>query len=151
MITHISRKVKHFRKQNQFQVACILFLLSLCSLACCQRAHDECTFSQSCRCFKNSYFAKVGGIPTAEMNKLEMNFLSTLEFRLYVAVEEFNMYRLKLENPDKPQLILETRRYKHTGQESWTEQRQDSNNSSSWKLSNLKLPNDSYIITRMTN
>ncbi|XP_030545487.1 cyclin-P3-1-like [Rhodamnia argentea] len=39
----------------------------------------------------NAYFAKVGGISNAEMNRMEVNFLFKLDFRLYVSPEEFKM------------------------------------------------------------
>ncbi|GMG99716.1 hypothetical protein Nepgr_001556 [Nepenthes gracilis] len=48
-------------------------------------------------CYSNAYFAKVGGVSTAEINELEMEFLSTLDFRLHVTVEEFDQYCLRLE------------------------------------------------------
>ncbi|KAJ0079996.1 hypothetical protein Patl1_22655 [Pistacia atlantica] len=48
-------------------------------------------------CHNNAYFAKVGGVSTAEMNRLEMKFLFTLEFRLYVTTEVFRKYCLNLE------------------------------------------------------
>lgn len=42
------------------------------------------------RCFSTLHYAKVGGIPTArEMNRLEMQFLRYLDFRMNVAVETF--------------------------------------------------------------
>ncbi|KAL3647881.1 hypothetical protein CASFOL_008849 [Castilleja foliolosa] len=42
--------------------------------------------------FNNAYYAKVGGVSTAEMNKLEMKFLFSLDFRLYVSVQTFDKY-----------------------------------------------------------
>lgn len=48
--------------------------------------------------FNNAYYAKVGGVSTVEMNRLEMKFLFSLDFRLQVSVETFNRYCLDLEN-----------------------------------------------------
>nr|DAD19479.1 TPA_asm: hypothetical protein HUJ06_020942 [Nelumbo nucifera] len=49
------------------------------------------------RFFNNAYYAKVGGVSLAEMNRLEMKFLFTLDFRLHVTVETFKSYCLLLE------------------------------------------------------
>ncbi|KAK6164673.1 hypothetical protein DH2020_001537 [Rehmannia glutinosa] len=42
--------------------------------------------------FNNAYYARVGGVSTSEMNKLEMKFLFCLDFRLYVSVQTFGKY-----------------------------------------------------------
>ncbi|KAG9457925.1 hypothetical protein H6P81_002433 [Aristolochia fimbriata] len=47
--------------------------------------------------FDNAYYAKVGGVSTAEMNRLELKFLFSLDFRLHVSVETFDKYCLQLE------------------------------------------------------
>ncbi|KAL8548328.1 hypothetical protein ACS0TY_007597 [Phlomoides rotata] len=44
--------------------------------------------------FNNAYYARVGGISTRELNKLEMNFLFSLDFRLNVSVQTFGKYCL---------------------------------------------------------
>lgn len=49
------------------------------------------------RCYNNAYYAKVGGITTAEINKLEMKFLMSIDFRLHVSVETFDDYCSHLE------------------------------------------------------
>ncbi|KAL0005914.1 hypothetical protein SO802_013475 [Lithocarpus litseifolius] len=48
-------------------------------------------------CHENAYYAKVGGISTAELNSLELNFLFNLDFRLFVTPEVFGKYCLQLE------------------------------------------------------
>nr|GMD45336.1 cyclin-P3-1-like isoform X2 [Ipomoea batatas] len=48
-------------------------------------------------CYNNAYYAKVGGITNSELNKLEMKFLTSLDFRLHVRVDTFNTYCLQLE------------------------------------------------------
>ncbi|KAJ4969073.1 hypothetical protein NE237_015774 [Protea cynaroides] len=47
--------------------------------------------------FNNAYYAKVGGVSTAEMNRLEMKFLLSLDYRLHVTVSTFDWYCLQLE------------------------------------------------------
>nr|GEY49992.1 cyclin-P3-1 [Tanacetum cinerariifolium] len=46
--------------------------------------------------FNNAYYARVGGVTTAEMNRLEMKFLFGIAFRLYVNVSIFRKYCLDL-------------------------------------------------------
>jgi hypothetical protein len=40
----------------------------------------------------NKVWAQVGGIPTAELNQLEMQFLFRLSFSLYISREEYDAY-----------------------------------------------------------
>ncbi|PON84190.1 Cyclin [Trema orientale] len=47
--------------------------------------------------FNNAYYAKVGGVSTKELNRLEMKFLFTIDFRLQVSVETFRKYCSQLE------------------------------------------------------
>ncbi|XP_052193774.1 cyclin-U2-2-like [Diospyros lotus] len=47
--------------------------------------------------YRNSYFASVGGITTKEMNKLEVEFLFMMEFKLHVNVSVFESYCCHLE------------------------------------------------------
>ncbi|XXG83518.1 hypothetical protein AAC387_Pa10g1254 [Persea americana] len=47
--------------------------------------------------FNNAYYAKVGGISTVEMNRLELKFLFSLDFRLQVNIGTFGSYCLQLE------------------------------------------------------
>ncbi|KAK0602515.1 hypothetical protein LWI29_034246 [Acer saccharum] len=49
------------------------------------------------KCYNNAYFAKVGGVSTAELNRLEMKFLFTLDFKLHVTTEDFRKYCSQLE------------------------------------------------------
>lgn len=44
------------------------------------------------RFFNNAYYARVGGVSTRELNKLEMKFLFSLDFRLHVSVQTFGKY-----------------------------------------------------------
>ncbi|CAK9309991.1 unnamed protein product [Citrullus colocynthis] len=47
--------------------------------------------------FNNAYYAKVGGVITAELNKLEMKFLFSIDFRLQVNIQTFGQYCYQLE------------------------------------------------------
>jgi Cyclin len=49
------------------------------------------------RFYNNAYYAKVGGISTREMNRLELNLLFGIDFRLKVDVTTFGKYCLQLE------------------------------------------------------
>ncbi|QPG75044.1 hypothetical protein FOA43_002384 [Brettanomyces nanus] len=42
--------------------------------------------------YKNSRYAKVGGLPLEELNHLEIQFLMLLDFKLMIQVEEMNRY-----------------------------------------------------------
>ncbi|KAJ0742602.1 putative cyclin PHO80, Cyclin-like superfamily [Helianthus annuus] len=46
--------------------------------------------------FNNAYYAKVGGISRAELNRLEMKFLFGIDFQLYVNLFTFKEYCLEL-------------------------------------------------------
>ncbi|OEL34458.1 Cyclin-P3-1 [Dichanthelium oligosanthes] len=48
-------------------------------------------------CFNNAYYGRVGGISTREMNRLELDLLFSLDFRLKVNLETFRSYCLQLE------------------------------------------------------
>ncbi|KAH9323064.1 hypothetical protein KI387_017703 [Taxus chinensis] len=47
--------------------------------------------------YKNSHYGRVGGFSTEEMNKLEMEFLFLLKFKLQVTVNVFESYCCHLE------------------------------------------------------
>ena len=42
--------------------------------------------------YDNAFYARVGGVPTAELNDLESSFLSAVDFRLHVWPETFEDY-----------------------------------------------------------
>lgn len=42
--------------------------------------------------YKNSYYSNVGGISTTELNSLELELLTLLEFDLFVSAEDFTSY-----------------------------------------------------------
>ena len=46
--------------------------------------------------FNNAYFAKVGGVPPAEMNTLEIEFLFLINFSLFSATDTYKQYYLEL-------------------------------------------------------
>lgn len=71
------------------------------------------------RFYNNAYYARVGGVSTSEMNKLEMKFLFSLDFRLHVTVETFGKYCSILKRETKDAII--ERPIKACGvEESWT-------------------------------
>lgn len=43
--------------------------------------------------YPNSYYAKIGGVSTQELNQLEVYFLNLLGYKLYVSAHEYNIYR----------------------------------------------------------
>ncbi|KAI3719201.1 hypothetical protein L6452_20096 [Arctium lappa] len=47
--------------------------------------------------YRNSYFARVGGITTEEMNTLELEFLFLMNFKMHVNVSVFESYCCHLE------------------------------------------------------
>ncbi|PKU63488.1 cyclin-P3-1 [Dendrobium catenatum] len=47
--------------------------------------------------YNNAYYARVGGVTTTEMNRLELNFLFSLDFKLQVSIGTFRKYCLQLE------------------------------------------------------
>ncbi|KAL4338337.1 hypothetical protein AHAS_Ahas12G0200100 [Arachis hypogaea] len=49
------------------------------------------------RNYRNSYFARVGGLTTNELNKLEVEFLFLMGFKLHVNVSVFESYCCHLE------------------------------------------------------
>ena len=46
--------------------------------------------------FNNAFYARVGGIPTKELNELEVDFLLRVNFSLRVAPDEFERYNREL-------------------------------------------------------
>ena len=46
--------------------------------------------------YNNAYYAKIGGVPCEELNKLELEFLFLVNFSLNVTAEVFEKYRLEL-------------------------------------------------------
>ncbi|KAK4847778.1 hypothetical protein QYF36_005833 [Acer negundo] len=54
-------------------------------------------YVEDIRNYRNSYFARVGGLGTKELNKLEMDFLFLMGFKLHVNVSVFESYCCHLE------------------------------------------------------
>nr|GLL37269.1 cyclin-U1-1 [Ipomoea trifida] len=52
-------------------------------------------------CYNNAYYAKVGGITNSELNKLEMKFLTSLDFRLHLQREGNNGETTQIDRPAK--------------------------------------------------
>jgi len=45
--------------------------------------------------YSNSYYASIGGIPTLEMNKLELTFMTMIQWRTWVQWPEYEEYLAK--------------------------------------------------------
>ncbi|CDP15519.1 unnamed protein product [Coffea canephora] len=65
-------------------------LLITCFMLAAKFVEDE--------CYNNAYYAKVGGISTTEMNRLETKLVVAIDFRLHVSVETFDDYSFRLED-----------------------------------------------------
>ena len=67
----------------------------------------------------------MGGVSTAELNRLEMKFLFSIDFRLQVSVEMFGKYCSQLEKESSEGLQIE-RPFKACGiKESWSKTNKD--------------------------
>ncbi|KAG2697120.1 hypothetical protein I3760_07G091000 [Carya illinoinensis] len=76
--------------------------------------------------FNNAYYAKVGGVSTAELNRLEMKFLFSIDFRLQVTSETFGRYCSLLERETAEGLQIERPFQACRIKESWSN-KDDSN------------------------
>ncbi|KAL0817764.1 hypothetical protein Bca101_074208 [Brassica carinata] len=54
------------------------------------------------RCYNNAYYAKIGGVSTEEMNKLERTFFFDLDFRQNITTEVFERHCLMLQRETVP-------------------------------------------------
>uniref|UniRef100_A0A0D3CML7 Cyclin n=1 Tax=Brassica oleracea var. oleracea TaxID=109376 RepID=A0A0D3CML7_BRAOL len=54
------------------------------------------------KCYNNAYYAKIGGVSTEEMNRLEKTFLFDLDFRLNITTEMFEKHCLVLQREAMP-------------------------------------------------
>ncbi|KAF2314876.1 hypothetical protein GH714_037030 [Hevea brasiliensis] len=70
--------------------------------------------------FNNAYYAKVGGVSTAELNRLEMKFLFSIDFRLRVDVNTFVRYCSQLEKEAAEGLQIERSIQACRIKESWS-------------------------------
>lgn len=64
-------------------------------------------FWMYCRFYNNAYYARVGGVSTAELNRMEMKFLFSLDFRLQVNVKTFHKFCSQLEKEATEGLQIE--------------------------------------------
>eukprot|EP00301_Raphidiophrys_heterophryoidea_P007536 c12905_g1_i2.p1 GENE.c12905_g1_i2~~c12905_g1_i2.p1 ORF type:complete len:175 (+),score=39.27 c12905_g1_i2:234-758(+) len=64
--------------------------LVICSVMLAAKFFDD-------RYYNNAFYARVGGIPTAELNNLEVEYLFMVNFSLLVDTEEYERYRKELE------------------------------------------------------
>ena len=61
----------------------------ICSFVVSAKFYDE-------NYFTNTLYAKIGGINIEEMNELEIEFLTLLDYKLYVDYDDFLKYKEKL-------------------------------------------------------
>lgn len=61
------------------------------------------------RCYNNAYYAKIGGVSTEEMNKLERTFLFDVDFRLNITTENFEKHCLMLQRETVPSDVRKLR------------------------------------------
>lgn len=72
------------------------------------------------RFFNNAYYARVGGVKTCELNRLEMSFLFGIDFRLQVSVDTFHKYCWQLEEEGLETLQIERPMQACRIKESWS-------------------------------
>lgn len=70
--------------------------------------------------FNNAYYAKVGGVSTSELNRLETSFLLGIDFRLQVSVDTFARYCWQLEKQASETLQIERPMQACRIKESWS-------------------------------
>mmetsp|Transcript_35719 Transcript_35719/g.68520 ORF Transcript_35719/g.68520 Transcript_35719/m.68520 type:complete len:375 (-) Transcript_35719:329-1453(-) len=61
------------------------------------------------RCCSNAYYAQVGGIPTEELNRLEIDFICRLAFNLFVSPDEMEATAQHLYNCMAPDALDQSR------------------------------------------
>jgi len=104
-IKHYLRRIQHFfvcspecfvlalvyinraGKMDSLMQACDLNVhrLLFFAMIVATKSHDD-------EYYKNSYYAKVGGMPLAEVNALEVKFLKTLDWNTFVTLEEYQLH-----------------------------------------------------------
>ncbi|EOA24712.1 hypothetical protein CARUB_v10017991mg [Capsella rubella] len=80
------------------------------------------------RYFNNAYYARVGGVSTRELNRLEMNMLFTLDFKLHVDPQTFHTHCCQLEkhNSDAFQIEWPIKEACRANKETWQKRTPDS-------------------------
>jgi len=63
--------------------------LFLTAIMLATRFHDD----EEVEHYSNAFFAKLGGIGVEELRTLEIRFLQMIDWKLYVSIEEFSVYR----------------------------------------------------------
>ncbi|CAD5326609.1 Cyclin-U3-1 [Arabidopsis thaliana] len=80
------------------------------------------------RYFNNAYYARVGGVTTRELNRLEMELLFTLDFKLQVDPQTFHTHCCQLEkqNSDGFQIEWPIKEACRANKETWQKRTPDS-------------------------
>ena len=74
---------------NYYHEVSFLFLCVIDSIVIAAKFFDD-------RFFVNSYYAKIGGLSTEELNVLEMDFLYSINFTLHVSSADYQNYHNEL-------------------------------------------------------
>ncbi|MED6218645.1 hypothetical protein PIB30_028486 [Stylosanthes scabra] len=96
VIAHIYME-RYFNKNGGFLTSFNAHRLLITSLLVAVKFLDD-------RYFSNDYYAQIGGVSTQEMNRMELEFLFNLEFRLFVTTEMFLKCCEKLDNVGEYQI-----------------------------------------------
>lgn len=89
-ITKLSLKVT-IKHSNVFK------LILVAALAAAKYCYDE--------VYANSVYAKIGGISTEELGRIEAKFLEIIEFKLYIQEDLFNLYHQMFGNSIQKKVI----------------------------------------------
>jgi len=110
-VCHIHRVRKGETGNEPFQVnAFNIHRLLLTALLCTSKWFDD-------HYFNNSFYAKVGGIACSELNMLEVEFLSLINFDLFLPVEQYMTFVQEINQPHSHQACTYKHTLMHTGQE----------------------------------
>jgi len=103
-VLHIHRVARGETGNAPFQVnAFNVHRLMLTALLCTSKWFDD-------HYFNNSFYAKVGGISCSELNMLEVEFLSLINFDMFLPIEQYTSFLHDINHPHMHQHCT----FKHT-------------------------------------
>ena len=86
MVVYFDRLIfRHHNLINEFNINKLIFISGVLAIK-----------MQEDNSAKNSYFAKISGITSHEMNELEIDFLEWIDYSLIVEKEEYEVYHAGL-------------------------------------------------------
>jgi len=79
--------ISRVTKRNSEMTVCDVSVhrISFFAMMLAAKMHDDLSYT-------NSYYAKVGGLPSKEVNLLELEFLKMLDYKTFVQPNEYEMY-----------------------------------------------------------